>query len=109
MFKVKKTFEISASHCLNLDYDSPCTQTHGHNWKITVCCQSEILNKNGMVIDFSEIKRLIHKYIDHKHLNDVFLFNPTAENIAEWIVKTVPYCYKATVQESENNIAEYIL
>ena len=60
-----------------------------------------------MVIDFSEIKRLVKKPLDHQILNDVLDFNPTAENLARWVVERVPYCYKASVQESEGNIAIY--
>jgi 6-pyruvoyltetrahydropterin/6-carboxytetrahydropterin synthase len=107
MYKVKKQFEISASHKLYLDYDSPCQEIHGHNWKITVFCRSKELDNNGMVIDFSEIKRLVHGQLDHKHLNKVLQFNPTAENIAKWIVDTIPTCYKAIVEESTNNEASY--
>ena len=33
--------------------------------------------------------------------------NPTAENIARWIVDTVPCCYKAEVWESRDNMACY--
>lgn len=43
-----------------------------------------------------------------KNLNDIFDFNPTAENIAKWICDELgEKCYKVTVQESEGNIAEY--
>ena len=105
MYKVKKRFEVAASHKLNLGYESPCGNIHGHNWIITVYCKSATLNKEGMIVDFKKIKDIIHTQMDHKMLNDIFTFNPTAENIAEWIVNTVPYCYKAKVQESENNIA----
>jgi len=107
MYYVRKQFEIAASHKLYLDYDSPCKEVHGHNWKITVFCCSEELNDNGMVIDFSEIKRLVHDKLDHKDLNKVLSFNPTAENIAKWIVDTVPTCHKAIVEESANNEAIY--
>lgn len=107
MYYIKKTFEISAAHSLQLDYESKCCRLHGHNWRITVCCRAEELNGNGMVADFSFIKRNIKDRLDHKVLNEVLPFNPTAENIARWIVDTVPNCYRAEVQESENNIAVY--
>ena len=107
MYLIEKRLEISASHNLILNYDSPCRKIHGHNWIITVFCRAEKLNKNGMVIDFTEIKKKIHGVLDHQHLNDVVGFNPTAENIARWVVDSLPQCYRATVQETEGNIATY--
>lgn len=66
MYEVKKRFEISAAHKLDLDYDSKCTNFHGHNWIIDVYLQSETLDKNGMVLDFTHIKRKIQDKFDHK-------------------------------------------
>jgi 6-pyruvoyltetrahydropterin/6-carboxytetrahydropterin synthase len=40
-------------------------------------------------------------------LNDVFDFNPTAENIARWVVENVPNCFRCEVQESEGNAVTY--
>ena len=107
MYKISKRFEISASHKLELNYDSKCLNQHGHNWIITVYCKSKKLNENGMVIDFKHIKNRISNELDHKYLNDVLCFNPTAENIAKWIVDEIDFCYKAIVQESEGNLASY--
>lgn len=107
MFYIQKTFEISASHYLTLDYESKCSSLHGHNWRITIYCRAKQLNQNGMVCDFSSIKKLIHGKLDHGNLNELLPFNPTAENIARWCTEQVPQCYKTTVQESEDNIATY--
>ena len=107
MFIVKKRMEIAGAHRLNLNYESKCANLHGHNWIVTVWCKSKTLDDNGMVMDFTHIKREIQDKLDHKFLNDVVPFNPTAENIAKWVCEQIPNCYRVSVQESEGNVATY--
>ena len=107
MFIVKKRMEIAGAHRLNLNYESKCANLHGHNWIVTVWCKSQTLDANGMVIDFTHIKREVQDKLDHKFLNDVVEFNPTAENIAKWVCEQIPHCYRVSVQESEGNVATY--
>ena len=107
MYYVTKRMEIAASHHLELSYPSKCSQLHGHNWIITVYCKSASLNADGMVVDFSYIKKSIKDRLDHQNLNDVLPFNPTAENIARWVCDQIEHCYKVEVRESETNIAVY--
>ena len=107
MYYVSKRIEVAGAHRLNLSYESKCNNLHGHNWIITIFCKRASLDQEGMVIDFTHIKKKVHDALDHKCLNDVFDFNPTAENIARWVCEQVPYCYKVSVQESEGNIAIY--
>lgn len=107
MYYVKKRIEIAGSHHLALDYPSKCANLHGHNWVIVIYAKSRTLDKNGMVVDFAKIKARITDKLDHKNLNDVFDFNPTAENIAKWICGEIENCYKVSVTESENNTAIY--
>lgn len=106
MYKVIKRLEIAASHKLNLPYESKCKNLHGHNWILTVYLQSETL-ENGMVYDFTEIKKLVKSRLDHKNMND-YIEQPTAENIAKYVCDVLgEKCYKVEVQESEGNIAVY--
>ncbi len=108
MYRVHKRIEVSAAHKLELDYESKCSRLHGHNWVIDVYLESETLNSNGMVMDFSHIKREILDKFDHKIINDVVDFNPTAENLAKYICDSLaPYCFRVDVCESENNSASY--
>lgn len=107
MYYLQKRIEISGAHRLCLDYESKCSQLHGHNWIITVYCRSRELNPNGMLTDFTHIKQEITEMLDHKNFNEVLPFNPTAENIARWICDRVENCYRVEVQESEGNIAAY--
>ena len=129
MYKIKKTFEIAVSHRLNLPYDSPCKRDHGHNISITVYCASRELNPEGMVIDFTEIKKVVHGQLDHRCLNNIeglgyeirepqfdpskqyekkrIELNPTAERLAKWIFMQIDNCYRVDVQESVGNVAVY--
>lgn len=115
MYKVSKRMEISAMHQLHLDYESKCNNVHGHNWIITVEIWGRELNENGMLLDFTIIKKLIEDKLDHKNLNQIFSFNPTAENIADFVQTQInahlvgqsAVCKKVRVQETEGNWAEW--
>lgn len=115
MYYVSKRMEIAGAHCLKLPYESKCSRIHGHNWVVIVYCRSDKLNKAGMIIDFTHIKKYVHDVLDHQFINYVIPdINPTAENMAKWIcdavnnIMEVGECYKVSVQESEGNIAEYV-
>ena len=95
MFTVTKRMEVSGAHYLHLDYESKCTNLHGHNWIITVTVQSEEVDHNGMVVDFSKIKEIVNR------------FDPTAENMAKWLCDRIPHCVRVSVQETEGNVATY--
>ena len=108
MYYISKRIEVAFAHQLNLTYESKCQRFHGHNGIVMIYCCSESLDENGMVVDFSHVKKMITDKMDHRCLNEIFDFNPTAENLARWVCEHVAHCYKVTFQESEGNIACYV-
>ena len=108
MYYVRKRMEVAGCHRLNLSYQSKCSNMHGHNWIISVFCRAEKLNADGMVADFTHIKQTIHGRMDHADFNEIFDFNPTAENIARWVCSQIEGCFMVSVQESEGNTVLYV-
>lgn len=114
-FTISKRFEFCSSHQLTgLPQDHPCSRLHGHNYSVTLTLRSHELNEVGFVKDYRElenIKQWIDKTLDHRHLNDVISFNPTAELIAKWMYEELkekePNLISVTVKETDKTSATY--
>ena len=115
MFKIRKEFHFSASHCLEgLPKEHPCSNMHGHNYVVTVELSTHLVDKVGFVTDYralEPIKKYIDETLDHKHLNDVLTINPTAENIAQHLfhkfAREFPFLCAVEVSETEKTSARY--
>ena len=94
MFVLKIVTDFASAHSLR-NYPGDCARLHGHNWQVEVSVCSEVLDDNGIAIDFREIKKqtkLVIKRLDHQYLNEIKPFdvlNPTAENIAKYFFEEV--------------------
>ncbi len=105
MFCVTRELHFCYGHRL-LRYEGKCRHLHGHNGRAVISLRTPVLDQAGMVLDFSELKRVLGGWIDatldHKmllHRDDPALpflqelgepvyvmdVNPTAENIARLI------------------------
>lgn len=105
MFRVTREIDFCYGHRL-LNYEGKCKHLHGHNGRAVITIESAELDERGMVLDFSDIKRVVSNWIDtnldHRMIlrrddparsaleklgEPLFLVdeNPTAENIARLI------------------------
>lgn len=110
-YKVHRYHDISCGHRVH-GHEGKCRNLHGHNYRIHFTCVAEdgALDGVGRVIDFSQVKAKLCMWIE-EHWDHRFLiweedpmksclleldptvvvvpFNPTAENIAQYLVEVV--------------------
>jgi len=86
LFTISKDFDFAAGHQLgDLPEGHQCARPHGHNYIVRVVLQSSGLRPPGFVMDYgdlSSLKAYLDETFDHRWLNDVVEFEPTAENLA---------------------------
>lgn len=129
MYILSSKAEFDAAHFLS-NYNGKCHNIHGHRWSVYVSIKGEL--NNGMVVDFTDLKRDIKEmcdYFDHTFivekdsldqniltlLQKEFLirvvdFRTTAENFAKYFYDTLSNKYEVEsvkVYETPNNMAEY--
>lgn len=90
LMEIYKEFTFEAAHRLpNLPPEHKCSRLHGHSFRCRIYVEGPLLEREGWVMDFGEIKgvfRPVWEELDHHYLNDVpGLENPTSENLAKWI------------------------
>lgn len=94
---VSKSFTFDASHHLHC-YEGKCKNLHGHTYKVIFGISGQ-LNDIGLVMDFSDIKKIwkedIEPYLDHRYLNETLPhMNTTAENMVVWIYEQMDEALK---------------
>lgn len=111
--RIGKQYYFSAAHHLPMTAAShPCHRMHGHNYVVEIEIRGDVEPQAGWIIDFHHIDQNMQPIIDrldHQVLND-FIDNPTAENIALWIMDEMPvkYAFSVTVWETPKCWAKVI-
>lgn len=128
---ISVTRKIDTGHRV-VGHEGKCRFLHGHTYTVVVKLASDQLNHLGMVADFGDVKAIIDKW-DHKmvlwdedqiiQFGDQFgqetemgivrvPFNPTAENMAQYLAETMLHLPGITgaeveVSETESTTAGY--
>ncbi len=141
MIRITKAFKFEMAHALH-GYDGLCKNIHGHSYRLWVTIRGEIKNekghkKDGMVLDFDSIKKIIKQAIIEKYDHSLILnansphaeidlsafekvfylpFQPTSENLvndfAKLIKSNLPEnveLLKVVLSETATSFAEWNL
>jgi len=136
---ITKKLDLDMAHALD-NYNGKCRFIHGHTFHFSVTLKGSILNddsdpKNGMVMDFGELKAILKEEIadhfDHSLILkdtspyaiitkisteriNLLPFQPTCENLLLHFIEKVRnrlpeniVLHSATLQETPSNIAEW--
>ncbi len=121
--RVTKHFSFEMAHAL-LGYDGPCKNIHGHTYQLRVTLLGKAIQKagepkDGMMIDFGNLKKLVCDYVIakydhalllnentprelvesmHQHFENILLtsFQPTCENLLLEIKEQLSYILQST-------------
>ncbi len=87
---IYKKFIFDSAHYLPFVPDGhKCKNMHGHTYALTVFVEGDLIQPEGWVIDFGDLKPIVKPLLDrldHHCLNDIpGLENPTSEILAVWL------------------------
>jgi len=110
--RITKEFQFEMAHAL-WNYDGNCRHVHGHSYKFFVTVIGEPIadpnnTKNGMVLDFGILKKIVNEHIVNKYDHAIVLSkNAPIEHLSEMpemFDKLISVDYQPTC---ENMIIDY--
>jgi 6-pyruvoyltetrahydropterin/6-carboxytetrahydropterin synthase len=116
IIRVTREFTFEMAHVLR-NYDGPCRNVHGHSYRLFVTISGTPLNdvaspKNGMVIDFTDLKNIILKEIinvfDHAVAVSKDFDRDKMEMLSKTFGNTVIVDYQPTCENLINDFASRI-
>jgi 6-pyruvoyltetrahydropterin/6-carboxytetrahydropterin synthase len=116
VIRVTKEFTFEMAHAL-LNYDGPCRNVHGHSYRLFVTLSGVPVDepgnpKNGMVIDFTDLKSIVRKEIvnvfDHAVAVSRQFDKEKMEVFAQMFGNTVLVDYQPTCENLVSDFAARI-
>ena len=107
--ELKQEFYIEAARKLpQLPPSHPCSQIHGHSFKITFTYRGRLNSRVGWLEDYHVLAtkaQPILNQIDHQFLNNIKgLENPTTELLCIWLYKKtkkqIPILFQVSIKET---------
>lgn len=115
--RVTKSFTFEMAHAL-WNYDGPCKNIHGHSYKLFVTVMGQASEntestKLGMVIDFSDLKKIVKTHIidifDHSVVISSRASRPDIQRVKQMFEKFYVFDYQPTCENLATDMANRIL
>lgn len=116
LIRVTREFRFEMAHVL-WNYDGPCRNVHGHSYKLYVTVSGTPADdpsnpKHGMVIDFTDLKRIVKKEIlevfDHSVVVSSNYDSGKLEKMSALFGNVVPVSYQPTCENLVSDFASRI-
>lgn len=107
--KVTRLLEFDSAHRV-MNHESKCSTLHGHRYRAEITAEAEQLDAIGRIIDFSVLKEKIGTWIDDNWDHNSIIFSEDTETLKalRWIPhKKTPFA--APWNPTAENMAEYLL
>ena len=114
IIKITKQFSFEMAHALR-NYDGLCRNIHGHSYKMDITLAGQPLHdesspKNGMVMDFGDLKQLVNEEIisllDHALVLNAKTDAQLVEALKQNYEKIVIVDFQPTTENLLNFIAD---
>ena len=116
-YELHKDMNFSAAHFIPNEKAGPCMNIHGHTYFVNLTIAGDELDEMGFLINFKELKTLVHGRFDHRIMNEQMLEIPSTEQVAEEIWVSVqqhlgtlpnrPTCIQVVVRETPTSYVVY--
>ncbi len=124
-YELNKDMQFAAAHFVPHSGAGKCQMVHGHTYFVNVTVAGDNLNESGFLVNFQDLKKVVHNRYDHTLLNDhKDDFNdinsddfPTTEVVARKIWENLqeylntlannPICVQVLVRETPTSYVVY--
>ena len=121
-YELNKDMHFAAAHFIPDPSAGVCQRMHGHTYFANITIVGDELDHVGFLIDFKQLKDLVHGVYDHSVMNDHADFQgeqfPTTERVAAQIWQNIqralaelphrPKCFQVLVRETSTSYVRYV-
>lgn len=126
VFELNKDMHFAAAHFIPHPDAGNCANVHGHTYFVNITIAGDELDHTGFLVNFGDIKKLIHKRYDHSVMNHQQEYTvserepgkfPTTELVAENIFHMIQdyldsksnkaVCVQVVVRETPTSYVVY--